>query len=173
MNLNFTIQSTAVSILLAISSSAVSAAASSESKLMEKMLGRQESQSESQLEERARLTSVRHSTSVYLFTSAIHKHAKNDFAGAIRDYTDALKWEDQDPPVHWYLGKAYEATGQPEKAKKQFAIEQQMKQRQQAGHARVTQIQVRVGDFGSAKRYYVPGEGVTNQIDPSSRRDAR
>jgi hypothetical protein len=61
-----------------------------------------------------------------LFFSAIRKQVKNDLAGAIADYLQALTLED-DPAVHWYLGTAYQAAGELDKAKLEFETEQMMK----------------------------------------------
>jgi hypothetical protein len=55
-----------------------------------------------------------------LFSSAIHKQVKNDLPGAIADYLAAIKIDDKEPAVHWYLGTAYEAAGEATKAKQEF-----------------------------------------------------
>lgn len=62
-----------------------------------------------------------------LFLSAIQKQAKNDLTGAIDDYLAALKLEDNDPAIHWYLGTAYWAAGKTAEANREFDVERKMK----------------------------------------------
>jgi tetratricopeptide (TPR) repeat protein len=64
-----------------------------------------------------------------LFSTAIHKQNINDLAGAIADYLEAIKIDDNDPSVHWYLGTAYQAAGKIDEAKQEFAKELEMKKR--------------------------------------------
>lgn len=107
-----------------------------------------------------------------LFFSAVHKQVENDLPGAIDDYLAALKLEDKDPAVHWYLGTAYQAAGQSDKAKQEFAIEQQMKKDRltstvyQGGYGNGTGTGFPMGNFGSEKLYIVPGRGITKGWNP-------
>ena len=78
-----------------------------------------------------------HASAARFFQSAIHKQVKNDLPGAIAAYLAALRLDDTDPWVYWYLGTAYEATGKPDKAELEFQKEQMMKKQPLGGNETV------------------------------------
>jgi len=104
-----------------------------------------------------------------LFATAIHKQNTNDLPGAIGDYLAAIKIDDHDPAVHWYLGTAYEAAGKATEAKQEFEKEQKMKHEAakapvhsySGGYGSGTGRGYGGGDFGSTRLKFVPGEGLT------------
>src|SRR5271168_1744917 len=63
---------------------------------------------------------VRHYKATQLFNLALRKQGNNDLTGAIADYLAAIKIDDKEPAVHWYLGTAYEAAGKATEAKQEF-----------------------------------------------------
>lgn len=115
-----------------------------------------------------------------LFGSAVKKHANGDLEGAIAGYLAAIKVQDKDPAVHWYLGTAYEAIGKSTEAKREFEKERAMKQRltikniaEQARRVNIKPLALRTGsepepdfgplqgDFGSNKLKFIPEKGMT------------
>jgi hypothetical protein len=113
----------------------------------------------------------KHNEAERLFRSALHKQINNDLTGAIADYLEAIKIDDNDPSVHWYLGTACEAAGNATEAKQEFEKEQAMNKskslsinvrgRYSGGYGSGTGRGYGGGDFGSNKLKFVPGEGLT------------
>ncbi|MFN8550425.1 MAG: tetratricopeptide repeat protein [Candidatus Obscuribacterales bacterium] len=106
-----------------------------------------------------------------LFGSAVKKHANGDLKGAIAGYLAAIKVQDKDPAVHWYLGTAYRALGEEAKAKREFFKERVMKlvlnkpvqNYYPGGYKKYSGNDADfspTGDFGSSRMKFVPNEGL-------------
>lgn len=100
-----------------------------------------------------------------LFGSAVKKHANGDLEGAIADYLAAIKVQDKDPAVHWYLGTAYKAAGKEMDARREFEKEYEMKRTidqdlRNKNDANSGVSILPAGDFGSNELLFVPGEGL-------------
>jgi hypothetical protein len=113
----------------------------------------------------------RHNMASKKFGEAIHKQVENDLTGAIADYSASLVIDDT-PAVHWYLGTAYLAAGEADKAKLEFEREKIM-QKQTSSEVDVKDETYKgygagpgsrsgnTGDFGSNQLFFVPREGLT------------
>ena len=103
-----------------------------------------------------------------LFCSALRKQIKKDLIGAIADYQEAIK-VDNDPASHWYLATAYQAAGRVDEARSEFQKSAEKVYREGYQGYRDGYVYSRsslstptsVGDFGSNQLFFAPGEGLS------------